>query len=142
MKLIIDNHLKIAIFLLAVLIMSFVMMSTVKAGFNFSANPAILNSDTQINLNWSSVTNAVYYSLKRDDVLIANIDVDIEKNYLSFEDTGLSPETSYNYSVAAVSLEGNVIESASSTVSTEKMKAPSITSSHLDINSKRSPLHG
>ena len=140
MKLIIDNHLKIAIFLLAVLIMSFVMMSTVKAGFNFSANPAILNSDTQINLNWSSVTNAVYYSLKRDDVLIANIDVDIEKNYLSFEDTGLSPETSYNYSVAAVSLEGNVIESASSTVSTEKMKAPSITSSHLDINSKKVTL--
>lgn len=140
MKLIIDNRFKITVFLLTILIMSFVMMSTVKAGFSFSADPAVLNSDTQINLNWSSVTNAVYYSLIRDDVLIANIDVDLEKNYLGFEDTGLSPETSYLYNVAAVSSEGNVIESASRTVSTAKMKTPSITSSHLDINSKKVTL--
>lgn len=140
MKLIIDNRFKIAVFLLTIMIMSFIMMNTVKAGFTFNAGPALLNSDSQINLSWSSVTNAVYYSLKRDDVLIANIDVDIEKNYLSFEDTGLSPETSYSYSITAVSSDGKAIESASRTVSTSKMKAPSITSAHLDINNKKVTL--
>jgi len=73
-------------------------------------------------------------------VHIANIDIDLVRNYLSFQDTGLVPQTSYSYTVTAVDSNGRSIKSASSTVSTLQMKAPSIVSSCLDINTNEITL--
>lgn len=140
MKLIIDNCYKIFVFILIILAVTFAMMDTVLADFKLNATHAELNSDTQINLKWTSVTNAVYYSVFRDNVHIANIDVDIDRNYLTFEDTGLLPETSYTYEIIAAAPGGNTIESTYCSASTLKMKAPSIVSSCLDINNNEVTL--
>ncbi|HOM01569.1 MAG TPA: fibronectin type III domain-containing protein [Acetivibrio sp.] len=140
MKLIIDSFKKSIIFVLIILITTFCLRDVALADFNLNAAPADFNSDTQINLNWTSVTNAVYYSIARNDAHITNIDVDIARNYLSFQDTGLKPQTSYNYTVTAVAPDGKAIKSANSTVTTLQMKAPSIVSSYLDINTNEVTL--
>lgn len=140
MRLIINKHYKNIIFIMVILMLTFSLVVSVRAALSLNASPAALNSDTQINLNWTSVTNAVYYSVFRDNVLIANIDVDVERNYLSFEDTDLLPQTSYNYRLAAAAPDGSEIESAFRTVTTTQMKAPSIVSSRLDINNKEVTL--
>ncbi|ABN53656.1 MAG TPA: ferrous iron transporter A [Hungateiclostridium thermocellum] len=140
MKLIIDYFKKLTVFILIILITTFCLRNTALADFTLHAAPADFNSDTQINLNWTSVTNAVYYSIVRNDVHIANIDIDLVRNYLSFQDTGLVPQTSYSYTVTAVDSNGRSIKSASSTVSTLQMKAPSIVSSCLDINTNEITL--
>ncbi|ODM27234.1 fibronectin type III domain-containing protein [Acetivibrio mesophilus] len=140
MKLIIDNFKKLIIFILIILITTFCLRDTALANFSLNATPADFNSDTQINLNWTSVTNAVYYSISRDGLHIANIDVNVDRNYLSFQDTGLVPQTSYSYTLTAVDPNGKAIKSAYSTASTLKMRAPSIISSYLDINNNEVTL--
>lgn len=140
MRLIIDSFKKLIIFILIILITTFCLRDIALADFNLNVAPADFNSDTQINLNWTSVANAVYYSIARNDVHIANIDVNLDRNYLSFQDTGLIPQTSYSYTLTAVGPNGKAIKSANSTVSTLQMKAPSIVSSYLDINTNEVTL--
>ena len=115
------------------------------------AKPAALNSDTQINISWDSVANALYYKVYRkeytngddsDDgyVLLSIINVDKEKNYLYFVDTGLLPKTKYKYKVEAVKInpqdEEEIIKSETCTAETKEMQAPSIVSWNLDLNNK------
>ncbi|TYQ14915.1 UNVERIFIED_CONTAM: S-layer family protein [Acetivibrio alkalicellulosi] len=119
------------------MIVLFVFVNTLVpfgASFKLTAVPALLNADTQINLGWNSVTNASYYSIYRDDVLLSTIDVDVKRNFLSYEDTDLLPETLYTYTVNAINSSEDIIISSSVTVSTLKMKSPSLVSWHLDIN--------
>jgi len=59
MKLIIDYFKKLTVFILIILITTFCLRNTALADFTLHAAPADFNSDTQINLNWTSVTNAV-----------------------------------------------------------------------------------
>lgn len=119
----------------AVLILTVVFCTslTVKA-LSLDANPAVHNSDTQVNLSWTSVVNAVYYNISRDNYVISRINVDSIRNYLSFEDTDLIPQTSYNYTVTAINASGKAISEASRAVETTQMKSPSIVNTHLDIN--------
>lgn len=140
MKVTLNKYLKSGIFILITFVLIFGTVITVRAALSLDASPGLLNSDTQINLSWTSVANAVYYGVARDGVLIANIDVDIERNYLRFEDTDLLPQTSYNYTVTAVDPNGNSIETAARSASTSQMKSPSIVSSKLDINNKEVTL--
>jgi len=116
-----------------ILAVAFCTSLTVKA-LSLDANTAVLNSDTQINLSWTSVANAVYYNISRDTYVISSINVDSTRNYLSFEDTELIPQTSYNYTVTAVNPSGKAIGAASQTVTTTQMKSPSFANAHLDIN--------
>ena len=65
-------------------------VSNVHGSLGLRAKPAALNSDTQINISWDSVANALYYKVYRkeytngddsDDgyVLLSIINVDKEK---------------------------------------------------------------
>lgn len=141
------------IFAIIVLFLCVFATSSVYASLDLKASTANLNSDTQINLSWNSVANASYYKVYRatkvygsdtpeqdeygNDVLISTINVDIEKNYLSFEDTGLLPETGYKYTVSAIKInssEEEVIQFETKSISTNKMLMPSIVSWNLDLN--------
>ena len=78
------------------------------AAFSFTAVPVAPNTDTQVSLSWSSVADAACYKINRaksDDSLqtIKTIDVDTEKDYLDYIDTGLEPETDYIYEICAYS---------------------------------------
>ena len=140
MRLIVKNRYRIIVFILIIFIMSFAMMGKAESGFTLKAEPAKLNSDTQINLSWPSITDASHYSLYRDDTLVANIDVDTQEFYLNFEDTGLVPNTDYEYKVIALMPNGSTIESELCSAKTATMRTPSIVSSHLDINNKEVTL--
>ncbi|HUC20212.1 MAG TPA: fibronectin type III domain-containing protein, partial [Candidatus Polarisedimenticolaceae bacterium] len=62
-------------------------------------------SFTQVNLTWSAATDnigVVKYILKRDGIPIA------QPTGTSFSDTGRSPNTSYNYTIAAADAAGNI----------------------------------
>ncbi len=107
---------------------------TAKAAFTLSITNSIAHSDTQINLNWSSVTDSVYYKVSRDNVLIASIDVDKERNFLSYQDTDLIPQTTYSYKITAVNSKGTAIQTVNGSAATAQMKAPSIASSFIDLN--------
>mgnify|MGYP001040840920 CR=1 FL=1 len=107
---------------------------TAKAAFTLNIATSIANSDTQINLNWSSVVDSVYYKVSRNDVTIAIIDVDKERNFLSYSDTDLTPQTSYAYMITAVNPEGKAIQTVTGSAETAQMKAPSIASSFVDLN--------
>lgn len=56
---------------------------------------ATVISGTQIDLSWTEVGGAIEYELERDEVLI------MANNELSYQDTGLSPGTTYSYRVRA-----------------------------------------
>lgn len=113
---------------------------TVNAAFTLNVSNSVAHSDTQINLNWSSVTDSVYYKVSRNDVLLASIDVDKERNYLSYEDTDLIPQTTYHYKVTAVNSKGAEIKTVTGSATTTEMKPPSIASSFLDLNSNHVTL--
>ena len=107
---------------------------SVEAAFDLNIDNSIANSDTQINLNWTSVTNSVYYKVSRNDTVIKIIDINSERNFLSYSDTGLSPETTYNYEVSAVDSDGNAIQTVNKSVTTAKMNSPSIATYYVDLN--------
>jgi|GEM_PF-2798592 len=74
------------------------------------------NSATQISLNWSAATDNVAvtgYKVFRDNVLLANT---LSNNYIN---TGLTPNTSYVYTVSAFDAKGNTsLPSSSSSTTT------------------------
>ena len=139
------------IFPVIILFICIFAVSNVHGSLGLRAKPAVLNSDTQINISWDSVANALYYKVYRkeytngddsDDgyVLLSIINVDKEKNYLYFVDTGLLPKTKYKYKVEAVKInpqdEEEIIKSETCTAETKEMQAPSIVSWNLDLNNK------
>ena len=135
------KHLKSFMIIPAALVISIAAGISAKAAFSLNINTSVSHSDTQINLNWSSVSNSVYYKVARDNNVIKVINVDTEKNFLSFSDTGLVPETTYNYTVTAVNSDGAVIQTASKSAATTQMKAPSIASYYVDLNKKSVTLN-
>jgi hypothetical protein len=128
--------LKASLIILGAIIGLLTASVTAKVSFDLTATNAVANPDTQINLNWTSVADSVYYKISRDNVVIKKIDVDTERNYLSYVDTGRLPETTYNYKVDAVNSKGEVVQTVSRSVVTASMKAPSIVSSCIDLNNK------
>lgn len=67
---------------------------------------AAVVSSSEIDLSWSAAAGIVGYKVYRDGVLIASL------TGISYQDTGLSPATSYSYTVSSVDAVGN--ESAQS----------------------------
>jgi hypothetical protein len=118
------------------------------AAFTLTATPSNTHPDTQINLKWNSYPGALIYTLYRAEgsssaELIKTIDINVEKDYLSYTDSGTSgaglmPETSYSYTIRAYSDQSmqNEIASSVATVSTLQMLKPTITSAVFDINSR------
>lgn len=118
------------------------------AAFTIEASPSNTHPDTQVNLKWDSYPGALIYTLYRAEgassaELIKTIDIDAERNYLSYTDNGtsgagLKPETTYNYTIHAYSDQSmqNEIAGAAATVSTLQMLKPTITSAVFDINSR------
>ena len=110
---------KFSFILLAAIIAMVAAGITVKAAFTLKTDNAIAHSDTQVNLSWTSVANSVYYKVLRDNVLLTSINVDTERNFLSYADTDLLPQTTYNYKVTAVHSDGDVIQTANSSATTK-----------------------
>ncbi|HPU41245.1 MAG TPA: fibronectin type III domain-containing protein, partial [Acetivibrio clariflavus] len=130
------KSLKLFLIIPAVIIISIAAGISVKAAFTLNISTSVANSDTQINLNWTSVADSVYYKVARDNTVIKIINVNNERNFLSYSDNELLPETTYNYTITAVNSEGKVIQTASKTATTTQMKAPSIVSYYVDLNKK------
>lgn len=135
------KSLKLFLIIPAVIIISIAAGISVKAAFTLNISTSVANSDTQINLNWTSVADSVYYKVARDNTVIKIINVDTERNFLSYSDTDLMPETTYNYTVTAVNSDGEVIQTASKSATTTQMKAPSIVSYYVDLNKKSVTLN-
>ena len=133
MKKVTDIIIKTVAILATILIITCGVKLTANA-MSVDADTAHLHSDTQINLNWTSVANAVYYNVSRNSVRIAQLNIATDRNYLSFEDTDLIPQTTYDYKVIAVGPNGNVLDTDSRSATTTKMLRPSIVNSHIDLN--------
>lgn len=112
-----------------------------KAEFSLDFDDPSSNSDTQIILKWTSVPNAAYYEISRDDEIIKTINVNTERNFLSYTDTNLSPETEYTYTVKALNPEKDVIQTVSRIASTTEMIAPTIVTYYVDLNNKSVTIH-
>ncbi len=86
-------------------------------------------STTQINLSWQASTDNIgvkNYEVYRGSTKVATVTT------TSFGDTGLSPDTSYSYTVKAVDAAGN--SSADSNTATVKTPAPPVTSTNVALN--------
>lgn len=77
---------------------------------------AVINH-SQIDLSWSAVSGAVGYKVYREGILIASPTAN------SYSDIGLTPQTSYSYTVSAVNMYGGE-SSKSSSVSAITLSAP------------------
>ena len=86
---------------------------------------ATVVSSTQINLSWTASTDNVgvtSYRVYRNGTQIASLST------TSYSDTGLSPSTTYSYSVAAVDAAGNVsLQSSSVNGTTQNPPSPDTT---------------
>jgi len=128
----------------------------VSAAMSLTAKPAQPNGDTEISLQWSHVNGAKYYTITRivdgNEKQIAFIDVNTSPNYTSYIDRGLSsdgispdgllPETTYTYRVDAYSSiqdlnDNKALESCTGSVTTEKMRKPSIVSVKYNLNDRK-----
>ncbi len=123
------------------------------AAFTITAAPSNSHPDTQINLTWESHPSALMYEIFRAEggsspVSIKTVNVNTDINYLSYVDNGtagagLTPETSYNYTIHAYSDEAmqNEVSSSTTSVSTSVMLKPSIVSAVFDINNRTVTLN-
>lgn len=121
------------------LTISSVTVATIAAPTNLTATAI---SSSQIDLSWSSTTEAVNYKVYRDDSFISSTAL------LIYSDTGLSPSTAYTYNVSAVNASGTEStksSSASATTLAEEGEeeggalplpppAPEVTSGSIIIN--------
>ncbi|MDP4093374.1 MAG: S-layer homology domain-containing protein [Bacillota bacterium] len=129
--------------LAASIILSSLYTSTIfsYAAFSVTADTKDPNKDTQISLSWDSVPNAYYYEIDRTEaggsaVKVKTTNVNSDLNPFSYTDIGLTPDTSYTYTIKALSAVSVVLDTAvSSSIKTDPMNAPVIKSSIYDINS-------
>jgi len=110
------------------------------AAMNVTVVPAVPNTDTQVSIKWTSVAGASYYDIYRDGENVHTIDVNKDLNYTSYVDTGLTPETTYNYEVRALNSQGGELDRGSASVTTSKMLAPSNLTAVFDVNSRKITL--
>jgi len=92
--------------------------------FTLTAVQAEPNTDTQINLSWKPVADAQYYILYRNNQQIKYIDINSTRDYLSYTDTDLIPETTYTYMIIVRDKYSQQIGSATATCTTSKMRKP------------------
>jgi hypothetical protein len=113
------------------------------SSLTLTATPLAPHTDTQVKLNWSSISGVKYYKVFRNGTLIKTIDLSTEKEYLSFDDTGLIPETYYVYRLTGYSDDAmlNTVDTAGTTVQTSKLLAPSNINGTYDINSNTITLN-
>lgn len=102
------------------------------------------NSDTQINLRWTTTPNAVEYEIFRVG-LVGPINtiyyMDIEKDFHEYIDTGLEPNTLYTYRIEARDQNGNVLYTyGPESITTDNIKKPKIISAYLDINTNKAVI--
>jgi len=106
----------------------------VNASFTVTSVPVISNTDTQASIKWSIVPNATYYIIYRDNIIIKQVDIRYEKNYTSYVDTSLNPETTYVYTVKAYDEYFRELDSSSTIVRTAKMLRPYGLSARCNLN--------
>jgi len=107
---------------------------TAKAGVSLSATVAVPNTDTQVQLNWTPVANATYYIIYRDGYQIKLININNTRDYLSYIDTGLQPNTTYDYTLKVLDNYMDEIDSASASVRTSAMLKPTNLSASYNSN--------
>lgn len=73
---------------------------------------SIAVSHAQINLEWDAVDGATAYVVKRDSLPVATPSAN------AFSDTGLTPQTSYSYTIAATNEAGTSADSATAEATT------------------------
>jgi len=145
--------------IMIVLINVFCYQLPVSAAMRLTVKPAQPNGDTEVSLQWRHVNGAKYYTITRivdgNEKQIAFIDVSTSPNYSSYIDRGpssdginpdgLIPGTTYTYRVDAYSSiedlnDNKVLDSCTGSVTTDKMKKPSIVSVKYNINDKKITL--
>ncbi|MBN1792207.1 hypothetical protein JW826_00775 [Candidatus Woesearchaeota archaeon] len=80
---------------------------------------AKLVSSSQININWTAASDnhaVAGYLVFRNSALVANVNASLGN--LSFQSAGLSPDTTYSFSVSAYDVAGNVGNNASISATT------------------------
>lgn len=118
----------------ALLFGSLAFNTSINAAFNFTAT---VLSDSQIKLQWTWVSGASYCNLYREgiDNPIKAIDINVDRNYLNYTDTGLATETSYTFRLEMLDKDGIVLDTATVSANTLKMSAPVASSASFDVNS-------
>jgi len=112
------------------------------AKVSLTAFPNSPDTDTQVWLNWSPVPGAEIYELYRSsgsgNILLATIDTDTALDPFNYLDTGLSPETSYTYTIRAYDRahSGSPLDTATTSVKTTKIISPYNIKTVYDINRK------
>lgn len=130
----------ISIILIAVIIL---FQGVFASGFtSFTAYPLSPDTDSKVRLDWSNVAGADVYKLYRDGVLIKSIDTNTVQDPLTYiddnEGIGLSPNTTYTYSINAVSEDGfTILASEQAVAATSEIIRPYNVRAYYNINSKR-----
>ncbi len=109
---------------------------------SMTATPALPDTDTSVHLNWSAVSGATSYQIYRDDTVtpIETINIATSLYSTSYTDTGLVPETTYDYYVYAYSGVTLLDTDYSAEVTTSSMLAPTGLQAVYDINLKTATL--
>lgn len=78
-------------------------------------------TSSTVRISWTSVPSATTYALLRNGVLLASV------SGLIYSDTGLTPSTTYTYSVAGQNISGNGPQgSATATTAAATVAAPTV----------------
>lgn len=99
---------------------------------NFSGSPI---SSSKINLSWTSVNSALYYSLLRSKT--SDGDYDVIANNLTntaYEDVNLDANTKYFYKVKAVNFSGESVVSNVINVTTNSLSIPKIPTGFVAVS--------
>lgn len=127
-------RLRLYFIIIALLFSSLAFNISINAAVNFTASAI---SDSQIKLQWSWVSGATNCNIYREgtDNPIKAIDIKVDRNYLSYTDTGLATETNYDYRLEMLDKDGIVLDAATVSASTLKMHAPVASSAAFNVNS-------
>lgn len=129
------------IIVIIVLLIAGMAVSTSAALNPYTTKPAD-KADTRINVNWSAVKNAVRYDIFRATgsgtaSLIKSVLSDFVVGSGYYQDSGLSPETVYNYTIKAYNSQNTIIEtSATIAAATVRMTAPEVKSAYYNLIDK------
>ncbi len=134
------NIKKILFVFVTIFLVATIIPLNAHASFSILAAPVKPNTDTVIKLDWTSVPKAYYYTIYRDDRQIRTINIDVDRNYLTFTDERLTPGTSYEYRIVAMDSGRNIVDEAITKASTTKMLRPTDVAIEYNQVSKRVTL--
>ncbi len=101
---------------------------------NFYASVDSTEPDTQIDLQWQTVSNSMYYDIMRDGVLINTADVQADLDCASYIDSNLQPHTTYSYTLVCRQSDGTIVDMNYQTITTGAIYSPVISNSVYNIN--------